>query len=130
MAFEHEAIIKAQFQRLTADRAQAFAELEANRNAEDGASTMYAAERVLEVDAKLAALDNIANRMVASQQQQQQVNRYGLSPDEVGIAHTIAGNDASLSKDDREKVYAQQKQKLRYLRATGAYSDGQGSVFK
>ena len=127
MAYEHSAIIKAQYQQLAEDRARAVADLESGRIGEDGWSTMDAGNRILEADMKLAALDNIANTYVASQQQPQG-HRYGLSRDEVEIAAGIAGNDPHLTQDQRELVYAQNKQKLRNMRASGAYRDDQGTV--
>ena len=77
---------------------------------------MYSANKILEVDQKLAALNNIANNYVA-QQQQPQGNRYGLSDDEVSIANGINGGDENLSNDQRQQIYAQQRQKLRHMRA-------------
>jgi hypothetical protein len=127
MSFEHDAIIKAQYQQLGTDRARAVADLEAGRTDEDQYLTMDAADRILMADQKLAALDKIATNFVAAQQQPAG-NRYGLSQDEMEIAHGIAGNDASMSLEQREALYSRNKQRLNHMRATGQYRDDQGSV--
>jgi hypothetical protein len=126
MAYEHEAVIKAQYQQLANDRAQAAAEYEAARIAEDGSSTMFAADRILEVDQKRAALDRIANNYVASQQKPQG-NQFGLNQDEMDIANGIASGDQTITNEQRQRAYAQNKERLRYMRATGQYRDDQGS---
>jgi hypothetical protein len=126
MAYEHEAVIKAQYQQLANDRAQAAAEYEAARIAEDGSSTMFAADRILEVDQKRAALDRIANNYVASQQQPAG-NQFGLNRDEMDIANGIASGDQTITNEQRQRAYAQNKERLRYMRATGQYRDNQGS---
>lgn len=126
MAYDHEAVIKAQYQQLANDRAQAVAEYESGRINEDGSSVMYAADRILEVDQKRQALDNIARNYVASQQQPQG-NQFGLSRDEQDIAHGIGSGDPNLTNQERERAYAHNKEKLRYLRATGQYRDDQGT---
>jgi hypothetical protein len=128
MAYEHESVIKAQYQQLTADRAAAVAEYEAQRIAEDQYGTMSAADRILEADAKLAALNRIADTYVAGQQSAQPQNRYGLSKDEQEVAHGLASGDRTMTNDQREQTYAENKQKLRHMRATGQYRDDQGLV--
>jgi hypothetical protein len=50
LAYDHKAVIEAQFHQLTADRAAAVAEYEAGRVAEDQFGTMSAADRILEAD--------------------------------------------------------------------------------
>jgi len=52
-----------------------------------------------------------ANTFVATSQPRG--NQFGLSKDEVDIAHGISGGDASLTNEQRERVYAQNKQRLR-----------------
>jgi hypothetical protein len=89
---------------------------------------MNAADEILTVDQKKLALDRIANQYVAQQQVQPQGNRYGLSKDEVDVAHGIASSDQRMTKDDREQLYAQNKAKLARMRATGEYRDDQGTV--
>src|SRR5258708_2725921 len=101
MPFDHEAVIRAQHQQLTAERARAYADYENGRQSEDEYTTMSAADRIVEVDAKLAALGNIANKYVASQQQPVG-NKFGLNTDEQTIAHGISGGDASLTNEQRE----------------------------
>ena len=125
MPFDHNQVLQAQFQQLASERARAYADYENGRLAEDEYSTMNAANLIVEADAKLAALNNIANNYVAAQQQPQG-NRYGLNPDEVQIAHGIAGHDPHITLEQRELVYAQNKQKLQHMRATGQYRDDQG----
>jgi hypothetical protein len=128
MAFDNSAIIKAQYQQLQADRAQAYADLEAQRHAENEWGTMNAANAILEADAKLQALDRVANTYVAGQQQAAQGSRYGLSRDEVAIARGIGSGDPKLTDDERQRIYAEQKGKYQHMRATGAYRDDQGSM--
>jgi hypothetical protein len=128
MAYEHDAIIRAQYERLAAERAQAAADLEAGRLAENEFDTMGAADRIIEADTKIAALDRITQTYVASQQRAQAQSKYGLSKDEQDIARGMFSGDRTMSNDQREQTYAQQKEKLRYLRQTGQYRDDQGSV--
>ncbi|EHR03225.1 hypothetical protein [Bradyrhizobium sp. WSM471] len=125
MSYDHKAVIEAQYNRLAAERAQAVYEYEAGRTAEDEYTTMDAAGRILELDAKAAALDKVASNLL-TQMQQPRGNAYGLSDDEVTIAKGISGGDDRLTNEDRLKIYAQQKEKLRYQRATGQYRDDQG----
>jgi hypothetical protein len=128
MAFENSAIINAQYQQLQADRAQAYADLEAQRHAENEYGTMQAASTILEVDAKLQALDRVANTYVAGQQHQQQANKYGLNADEVTIARGIGHGDPKLTNDERERIYAEQRGRYQRMRASGEYRDDQGTV--
>jgi hypothetical protein len=127
MAYEHDAVIRAQYQQLAAARAQAVADYENGRTCEDEFTTMDAADRILQADQKRMALDRIATSYVASAQQQR-ANRYGLSPDELDIAHGLASGDDRMSNDQREATYAANKEKLRVMRATGQYRDDQGTV--
>jgi hypothetical protein len=53
-------------------------------------------------------------------------SRYGLSKDEQTIAHGISGGDSRLTKEDRERIYLENKQKLAQARADGSYRDDQG----
>jgi hypothetical protein len=128
MAFDNSAIIKAQYQQLQADRAQAYADLEAQRHAENEFGTMNAANAILEADAKLAALDRVANNYVVGQSRAQAQNRYGLSKEEQEVAHGLASGDRTMTNDQREQTYAANKEKLRHMRATGEYRDDQGRV--
>jgi len=125
--YDHADIIRAQFNKLTAERARAHGEYEEARLGEDADGVMYAADRIVEIDARIGALDRIANVYAGQQHQQQQGNRYGLSRDEVTIARGIGSGDAKLSNDDREKLYAEQKARYQHMRATGQYRDDQGS---
>jgi len=124
MAYSYEDIIRSQYEAKHTEKAQALADLEAARVAEDPSGTMAAADRIVEIDKSVSAIDRIAQTYVA-QQQQPQGNRYGLSPTEVEVAHN---SHSGGSKEERERDYAENKNKLRYLRQTGQYSDSQGSV--
>ncbi|MEH2547132.1 hypothetical protein V1283_003777 [Bradyrhizobium sp. AZCC 2262] len=126
MAYEHRAVIEAQYQRLAADRAEAVARYESGRICEDEYETMNAANTILEMDQKRAALDRIAQNFVISQQQPRG-NRYGLNEDEISIANGIAGSDQSITNEQRQQAYAANKERLRHMRATGQYRDDQGS---
>jgi hypothetical protein len=128
MAYSYQQILEAQYQRIADEQAQQVAELEAGRVSEDAFRTTSAADRILELDKSRDALDRRAAGFAAGQQQQPQASRYGLSKDEVDVAHSIASGDRDMTNDDREKSYAEQKQKLRHMRSTGQYSDGQGAV--
>jgi hypothetical protein len=126
--YNHEDVIAAQYNKLASERARVVGEYEEARLGEYADAVMYAADRITEIDSKLAALNQIANNLVAGQQRAQPQNRYGLSKDEVDIARGIGSGDAKLSNDDREKLYAEQKAKYRRMRSTGEYRDDQGSV--
>jgi hypothetical protein len=125
MAYEYDAIIRAQYETLAQQRAQAAADLEAARMSEDSYSVMDASNRIVDADMRRAQVDQIANRFVASQQAPRG-NQFGLSDTEVEIARGISSGDSSLSNSDRERIYAEGRQKLRHMRATGQYRDDQG----
>lgn len=127
MPINHDEIIRAQFDGLQLDRQRALNDYEASRLADDHAGVMYSADSLLQIDAKIAALDKIASGYVMAQQAPQG-NRYGLSADEVEIANGIAGNDPHMTNDQRQALYAQQRQRLQFLRASGQYRDDQGTV--
>jgi hypothetical protein len=125
MAYNHDDVIRAQAEQLAAARADALGLYEAARIREDADGVMDAANRIIETDARLAALGQIANQFVASQQRPQG-NKYGLSRDQIEIAEGIASNDRTLSADDRQRIYAQNRNRLQHMRATGQYRDDQG----
>ena len=124
MAYSYEQILQSQYEAKAADRALALADLEAARINEDAVNTMAAADRIVEIDKSVGALDRIAQTYV-SQQQQPQGNKFGLSPTEVEVAHN---SHSGGSKEERERDYAQNRDRLRRMRASGEYSDSQGSV--
>jgi hypothetical protein len=129
MAYKHEQVMQAQHEVLTNARAAAVARYEAARGVEDDAETMDAADRILDCDAKLAALGRIAQNHVAGTQAAQPQSRYGLSPEEQSIAHAsfVDRKDMDpMSLEERERVYAIQKNKLRAMKANGTYSDQKG----
>ena len=128
MAYKHEDVIKAQYDRLAAERARVVGEYEGARLNEDADGVMYAADQITAIDAKLGALGQIANAHVASQQRAQPSNRYGLSADEVTIANGIGSGDPKLTNDDRQKIYAENRAKYQQARRDGSYRDDQGRV--
>ncbi len=71
---------------------------------------------------------SMSNQHAASMRPAPGSSRFGLSKDEQEIAHGISGGDSRLSKEDREKIYFENKEKLRHMRQSGAYRDDQGSV--
>jgi hypothetical protein len=126
MAYEHKSVIEAQYQRLHADRAEALAQYESARISEDEYSTMTAANAILDLDQKRAALDRIAQNFVAGQQQPAG-NKWGLNDDEVTIANGTASGDRTINNEQRQQAYAYNKDRLRQMRANGTYRDDQGS---
>jgi hypothetical protein len=126
VAYSYQQILEAQYERIADEHARAAAELEAARVAEDPYSVTSAADRILELDKSREALDRRAQGFVASQQARSQGNRYGLSRDEVDIAHSIGSGDQNLTNDERERTYAHNRDKLRHLRSIGAYRDQVG----
>jgi hypothetical protein len=125
MAYEHRAVIEAQYQRLAADRAEAVARYESGRISENEYEVMDSANAILELDTKRTMLDNIAQNYVASQQQPRG-NQFGLNDDEVTIANGTASADKTISNEERQRAYAFHKDRLRHMRATGQYRDDQG----
>jgi hypothetical protein len=126
--YEHRDVVLAQHNKLLAERARVVGEYEEARLGEYPDAVMYAADKLTEIDAKIGALNQIANNLVASQQQAQPQNKYGLNKDEQEIARGLASGDRSMSDEDRQRVYAEQKAKYQRMRATGQYRDDQGSM--
>lgn len=125
MAYSYEDILRAQYEAKAAEKAQALADLEAARINENAADTMDAANRIVDIDKSVGALDKITNSYLAGQRAQPQGNRFGLSPTEVEVAHN---SFSGAEPEEKERSYAENKQKLQHMRATGAYRDDQGSV--
>jgi G:T/U-mismatch repair DNA glycosylase len=123
MAYSYEDIIKSQYEAKAAERAQALADLEAARINENAADTMYAADRIVDIDKSLSAIDRIANQYTRQQQQQPQGNKFGLTPAEVEVAHN---SFSGASIEERERSYRENRDKLRRMRADGTYRDDQG----
>jgi len=120
MAYSHRDVIQAQAEHLAAQRARALSDYEVARLSEDNDATMNAADQIVEIDARAAALDRIAGNFVRQQQQPQQPgSRYGLSRDEVEVAK-ISGIS--------EEQYARNRQKMHQMKSEGYWS--QGRVFK
>jgi len=70
----------------------------------------------------------MSNQHAASLRPAPGASRFGLSEDEVKIAHGISGSDPRLSNETREQIYAANKRKLAQARADGSYRDDQASV--
>jgi hypothetical protein len=117
--YNHEDVIRAQYEELQAEMARAHGEYESGRLCEDADSTMGAARRMIEIRQKLGALDNITTQYVASQQRQPAGNRYGLNQDQVDIAKSCGLTD---------EEYARNRDKLARMRQDGSYRDDNGRV--
>lgn len=131
MAFKHDDVINAQFENLQAQRAEIGRDYEAARLSEDSDMVMHHANRYLQVEQQLAALDRIAGNWAGQQQQlrqQQQYNPYGLTKDEMDVARTIDGGNPKLSDADRQRIYAENRARLQQMRRDGTYRDDQGTV--
>jgi len=128
VAYEHQQVIQAQAESLAAQRARALNEYEACRLSEDTDGTMAAADAIVDIDARAAALSRIACNLAASQQQRPQGNRYGLSRDEIEVAHGLASGDRKLTNEQREEAYARNKARYQQARRDGSYRDDQGRV--
>ena len=128
MPYTHEDVIRAQYDRLTSERARAAGDYEAARIDEDSHGVMNAADRIVEIDARIGALGRIADNYVAGQQRAQPTNKYGLSRDEVAIARGNGSGDPRLTNDDRDRIYAEQKSRYQRMRQSGEYRDDQGLV--
>ena len=127
MAYDYQSIMQSQWERLESEGVQQAAELEAGRIAEDADRVHWAAQRILELDAQKNALAVRANQFAAQQRAEPRGNKYGLSHDEIEVARNFT-TDPKLSNDDKEKLYAEQRNRYRHARATGAYRDDQGSI--
>lgn len=125
MSYDYKSIIESQYEQQAAQRATALADLEAARLNEDAYGTMDAANRIVDVDQKRAALDRIAHQYTASQQAQPQGNRWNLSNEEVEVAKA---SHSAGTEEERIEEYARNKQRYRHARATGAYRDDHGTV--
>lgn len=92
----------------------------------DGAAA--AAQQLAGLRASVNELNSMAREAYVQQMPRANANKYGLSADEVTIAHGMSGGDRTLSNDERERSYAEQKARLQHMRATGEYRDDQGQV--
>jgi hypothetical protein len=126
MAFHYDEILRSQAENLQAQQQLAAAELEAARIVDDAEGVHAAADRILHLDLMRNALGVRAQNYVNAQITQSQGNRYGLSQDELDVAHGSFGT--SMSKDEKERLYAENKARYQHMRATGVYRDDQGSV--
>jgi hypothetical protein len=126
MAYEYDQIIQAQAARLQAARAQATADLEAARHAEDPERVNQAADDILRLDADMDRLGNIASRFYSQQQARPQESKFGLSNDEIDVARSHP--DPHMTNEQKEELYARNRQRYQHMRATGQYRDDQGYV--
>jgi hypothetical protein len=125
MAYSYDQIMSAQFQNIDAAQAEAAAELEAARHAEDPDRVNSAANAILHLDLQRNALAQRAQGYNAAQQSAP-ANRYGLSREEQEIAHAsfVDRKDMPpMSLEDRERQYTIQKNKYRAMIANGTYSN-------
>jgi hypothetical protein len=140
MPFEHDQVVSAQFQQLAAERARALGEYEASRLSDDADRTMIAADRILDADAKLQALERVANKLATSQQPAplpgsddlshrdvSLARHYGLTAQELGAAKSWTA-DSSMTDEAKVRSYVDNRQRLRQMRASGEYRDDQGVV--
>jgi hypothetical protein len=126
MAYTYQDIMRAQSERIDAEAASAAADLEAARLSRDEYTVHDAASRILQLDAQRMALAARANQYIAGQQAANPPgNKYRLSQDELDVAH---GSFSDLPKEERERIYFENKQKYQTMRATGQYRDDQGTV--
>jgi hypothetical protein len=132
VAYSYESILTAQFQTIDAEQAQAAADLESARHAEDPDRVNMAANQILQLDMQRAALAQRAQGYSAGQQSAQPRSRFGLSPEESEIARMLPNQhkdypkEPFLSDDQKEEIYARQRAKLRAMRANGSYRDQTG----
>lgn len=124
MAYSYEQILAAHQQRISDEYAQAAAEFEAARVSENAYGVTEAADRILALDQARTALAARVNFHAASQQQQPQGNKYGLSDDEMEVAKN---SHSAGTSDQRIEEYARNKQRYQHARATGQYRDDQGT---
>jgi hypothetical protein len=140
MPYDHDQVVQAQFQQLAAARAKALGDYESARIADDGEGTMDAADRILEADARLHALDRVAQNLARGQQPQpiagaENLSRedeglcrkYGLSPHGLAIAKGWTSN-SRLPDTEKIETYLRNTQRYNQARADGSYRDDQGVV--
>ena len=138
MAFDHKDVIQAQYQQIASDRAAAVGTYESARINEDTDATMFAANAIIEADARLAALNRIANNLVASNRQaplagEDEMSRndallarkYGLTGTQLSVAKGWT-SDANLKDEDKVRTYIENANRYHGMRASGQYRDDQG----
>jgi len=126
--FEHETygLTMAAYQRALIEQQAAYqrAKLDGDTLAASAAYQEMAALRAQQREAH-----DLAVQEAAALAPSQSANKYGLSPLEVEVAHA-SHSAPGVSKEEKARDYAIQKQKLARMKATGEYSINQGSVFK
>ena len=83
-----------------------------------------AAQQMAGLRASARELDQMAQERYAAQPRD--VNRFGLSKDEIEVANSHP--DSSMTPDQKQELYARNREKYRHMRATGEYRDDQGTV--
>ena len=140
MAFDHKDVIQAQYQQIAADRAAAVGSYESSRLNEDSDGTMSAANAIIEADARLAALNRIANNLTAGSRQaplagEDEMSRsdaalarhYGLTGTQLAVAKGWT-SDNRMSDEAKVRTYIENTNRYRQARASGQYRDDQGSI--
>jgi hypothetical protein len=138
MPFDHDEVVKAQFQQLAAARAKALGDYESARISDDGEATMQAADAILEADARLNALDRVARNLHRERQPAPMAGeddlshrdvalarKYGLSASEIGIAKGWTSTPG-LTDEQKTAHYVEQRQRYQQARRDGTYRDDQG----
>jgi hypothetical protein len=128
MVFTHQQIIEDKYLRHAAEVAEASAEYEKARLLDDAYQVQSATDRLTDLKQQRMAMDALVHEHQAQQQHAQPQNKYGLNADQVIIANGIGSGDRTLTNDDRQRIYSENRAKLQRQRATGEYRDDQGTV--
>jgi hypothetical protein len=132
MAWDYSQTLAAKWQQNEVERSRALAEIDAAHVNEDWQSLEFATDRLRSAENEAAWLSQKARNLQHQQQRaqaQQPSNKWGLSraEEEVALAAIQDRADVRLSREQKLQSYAQQKQRYQQMRASGAYSDGQGT---
>jgi hypothetical protein len=140
MAYSHRDVIAAQAESLAVQRARALNDYEAARLSEDNDGTMAAADQIVEIDARAAALSRIANNLAAGSRAaplagEDEMSRgdallarkYGITAQQLGIAKGWTA-DSRMSDEQKVTTYIENTNRYRQARASGQYRDDQGTV--
>ena len=138
MAYSHRDVIQAQADSLAAQRLRALNDYEAARISEDNDATMYAADQIVELDARAAALGRIAQNLAAGSRQaplagEDEMSRgdaalarhYGLTGTQLSVAKNWT-SDSRMTDETKVRTYIENAHRLRADRASGRYRDDQG----
>ncbi len=83
-----------------------------------------AAQQIAGLRASMRELDAMAREHYMAQPRD--VNRFGLNKDEIEVANSHP--DSSMTPDQKQELYARNRERYRHMRATGEYRDDQGTV--